>query len=804
MAQEKTGNMRWDSLDCLKGVACIAVVLIHYNVSGGSIPAWIGGYTRALCRFAVPIFLCISGFFFTGSHYSAEKTLCKIKNVLKLLFGSSIFYAVYAVLWSYAMEGAEWSLSELTAETITGDGLVKLIVTHDPLKYSHLWYLIALVWCYGIMLLLYKHKYREWFYAFVPVLLVCYSCMQEFQLLPTSVDITGMESPINMYNSFLFRALPFFIVGMIFREYQQQVEKMPYNNLATLSLMIIAGGAMEIIEYEHFGDSQYYFGSYLIAFAAMAFAIKHPNAKWKPLAYVGAHLSIYVYILHIAVGKLLDVIGKYAHWWGKEWYYISCPIMILTGTLILAEVLYRTKLFMRNKREELRTKEESIQLNGVSKHNLKLAFTVPLFFIGLVVTFFGAEFLLQKLDPRTFCTMYDLKQTKGVEFVVVGNSMAAANLDPEVIDEELETTSFLLTKGASVSYCASTMVEYMYELGHQPQRLVLMFDPTFAQYSKEDLSVQTTFTPWLSLKNRVRYTMVTADKDGLWLDRIFPLRTQTVTSVGEFITDLKGKFFPKTIYEEKAAMIRGSYTYAGRGHTPYEDRTNEKSLEEGSHRLSDRVIDVLPEHVAGEIERIVAICEKNDCDVIFTTTPIIRNKAFADKALLSACNSMAEFCAQNGYTYINFTYTKPEYMPDYNQGGYFDKGDHLMGSLVPEFTRSVYCRVLKDYYDGKDISHYFYTYEEWADSLDFISDAWFVSSEKDDIITYTAYAHHGTPVQPLFQFVQVAEDGSETVLREYNSESVFSIAKDEIAGQVRMYAINGADVEQEPLVYELN
>ena len=57
MSQATHKSMRWNSLDCLKGIACIAVVLIHYNISGGNIPAWIGAYTKALCRFAVPVFL---------------------------------------------------------------------------------------------------------------------------------------------------------------------------------------------------------------------------------------------------------------------------------------------------------------------------------------------------------------------------------------------------------------------------------------------------------------------------------------------------------------------------------------------------------------------------------------------------------------------------------------------------------------------------------------------------------------------------------------------------------------------------
>lgn len=99
MSQATHKSMRWNSLDCLKGIACIAVVLIHYNISGGNIPAWIGAYTKALCRFAVPVFLCISGFFFVGSKYSPERTLNKFKHILKLLLGASVFYAAFTVAW---------------------------------------------------------------------------------------------------------------------------------------------------------------------------------------------------------------------------------------------------------------------------------------------------------------------------------------------------------------------------------------------------------------------------------------------------------------------------------------------------------------------------------------------------------------------------------------------------------------------------------------------------------------------------------------------------------------------------------
>ena len=49
---------RQSGFDIVKALACVAVVLIHYNFKGD-----VGGVVKSLCRFAVPVFFMISGFF---------------------------------------------------------------------------------------------------------------------------------------------------------------------------------------------------------------------------------------------------------------------------------------------------------------------------------------------------------------------------------------------------------------------------------------------------------------------------------------------------------------------------------------------------------------------------------------------------------------------------------------------------------------------------------------------------------------------------------------------------------------------
>ena len=65
------------TFDILKGVSCIAVVLIHYGFKGS-----FGVAVNSLLRFAVPIFFGISGYYLSSSNLiSDEKVLRKIPAV---------------------------------------------------------------------------------------------------------------------------------------------------------------------------------------------------------------------------------------------------------------------------------------------------------------------------------------------------------------------------------------------------------------------------------------------------------------------------------------------------------------------------------------------------------------------------------------------------------------------------------------------------------------------------------------------------------------------------------------------------
>ena len=57
-----------------------------------------------------------------------------------------------------------------------------------------------------------------------------------------------------------------------------------------------------------FGVAQFYLGSYLTVAAIFIWAIRNPEVGWSPIVFIGRHLSLLVYVLHIAVRDFLAIL----------------------------------------------------------------------------------------------------------------------------------------------------------------------------------------------------------------------------------------------------------------------------------------------------------------------------------------------------------------------------------------------------------------------------------------------------------------------------------------------------------------
>ncbi len=338
---------RLRSFDVLKGIACIAVVIIHYNFPGN-----LGYAVKSMSRFAVPIFFIISGYFLVSSkengRISASRIAHKLRHSAAILFVSSIFYSIFTLIFNNILNSS-WSLEKYSSQTITATKILKLFITNDPLVYAHLWYLLALIYCYLLMLFFEKKRIAYIGIWLAPILLVSYASLQEFGAalhIKSSVQIAGADSLIYLYNLFIFRALPFFLFGCCLHEWQTRVEQiqLPYF----ISIMIILFGCiLSIVERFLFREAQFYIGTYISVFFMIVVAINVPIPRSKIstfFEYIGKNLSLYVYVLHIAVGKSMDLAANKLLIHRKPWYIYGRCLIILTISLIISLFIHQVYL----------------------------------------------------------------------------------------------------------------------------------------------------------------------------------------------------------------------------------------------------------------------------------------------------------------------------------------------------------------------------------------------------------------------------------------------------------------------------
>lgn len=329
---------RWNSLDALKGAACLAVCLIHYPF-----PGTMGVCVKAACRFAVPVFLMISGFFLADADGCVDdaRVARKMRHIACLTVTAVLFYAAFTVLFD-SIGRSGWDACAFATERLTADRWVKCFLTNDPFLYAHLWFLLALMECYLFVLFAFPGGRRMRAIAVLaPVLLVGYSLLQEFKgalPFPSSVQLPGMTSRVYLFNLFLFRALPFFLFGVLLRRNQERVARW---RIATpvLALAALGGCVLAAIERLLVAEAQFFIGSYVTVAALFVWALKHPQGGNRALCRVGRELSTAVYVLHIAVGQTMDAAARSLGVSGRGWYAWTRGLLVMAITLLIAQAV---------------------------------------------------------------------------------------------------------------------------------------------------------------------------------------------------------------------------------------------------------------------------------------------------------------------------------------------------------------------------------------------------------------------------------------------------------------------------------
>lgn len=300
---EKSGVKRYDSLDLLKGIACIIVVLFHCPL-----PGKLGELIIYALRFPVPIFFMITGYWSVNK--SDEWIKKKSIQLLKMILYSELFYGVCKTMIHVFIY--HQSISEWLHQSILSNFVQKILF--GSFFNGVLWYLYAAVWVYIIMILLRKIK-------------IVNSTTGNVILIATllAVQIAGRYYVQNHYDIeryvYLFRSavafgLPCTLLGGVIATHEDRITYIFRGK--RIFLFIMAGNFLIIAEYlynKQFMD--YHLSTFFISTGLFLFAIMYPqmnkNCIFRMLIKIGKEDSLMIYIIHpffiLITGVILEKAG---------------------------------------------------------------------------------------------------------------------------------------------------------------------------------------------------------------------------------------------------------------------------------------------------------------------------------------------------------------------------------------------------------------------------------------------------------------------------------------------------------------
>ena len=254
------------------------------------------------------------------------------------------------------MLNSNWQMRVYILEKVTLAKTVKLILTNDPFVYAHLWFLLALFYCYLCCMLFREKTYPRKLVKIYPVLLLLffsYALWKEKLGISASIPIKigNSEANIMKFNFFFLRALPWFFMGMYLRLKEENIRKLSIRK-DILIAAILFGSVWSVFERALFLESQFYMGTCVVVSALLIWAIKFFNMGTNWLEFIGKNLSLYVYIIHIAVGKSYDlfVTKCFPKSIKSNLYIYNRPFLIICTSLLIAYAIYATKLNIKKRK----------------------------------------------------------------------------------------------------------------------------------------------------------------------------------------------------------------------------------------------------------------------------------------------------------------------------------------------------------------------------------------------------------------------------------------------------------------------
>ncbi len=322
LQQKKSGRNIY--LDLFRVILAAMIIYIHYGSGGGV----------GICRVAVPMFFAISGYFLYNSDNDREKKNAKkfIINSLKYLFVGISIYILYDFIVVLINNG---NIFEFFKSLYINDFILNVIFLNNTVTTGfHLWFLVALVIVSCIHYFLCYFDKTNYYYIIIPVCLIVALFFGGYieMIQPNSVEEIYVRNAI-------FTGLPMVGIGYSLNKltflYKKSYYKWIYLFLGIAMLLLQA------VEYMIF-PMEIYISSILSSIFLLLFFVQLKSSSTSKISnfyykYIGKNMPFYIYVLHVAVARILSKINC------NEYLYL---FLIFITSFAVYEVFHLLRLLI--------------------------------------------------------------------------------------------------------------------------------------------------------------------------------------------------------------------------------------------------------------------------------------------------------------------------------------------------------------------------------------------------------------------------------------------------------------------------
>lgn len=305
-------------IDVLRTIACFLVIVIHCWTEFNRVDETLSNILVSFSRLGVGVFFIVTGYFLTDmvQYGNGRRHILKLLNIVVM---STLLYLILnVVIHTLLGNGIGWFI----LGSMSFQRVVNFLIFNNSEIGPHFWYLWAII--YTLVACIYICRYGKK-KALYWTALCCFIC---------GLILSYMDFRIQQ-RSWLFYGFPFVVCGMYIRD---KVKLFGRIKTRTLMIIFIICTLLVVLEAGLFQTNrEYYILTLPMSACSLLIAIKDRNMKLKKpiiaVAYIGMKYSLYIFIFHIAVKRVLTMLFVEG---GVFLYMVGYPIIIFSASLILS------------------------------------------------------------------------------------------------------------------------------------------------------------------------------------------------------------------------------------------------------------------------------------------------------------------------------------------------------------------------------------------------------------------------------------------------------------------------------------